>query len=88
MVSTIQAISTHFSSSASLSDLRLLSTFLVGFAGFFCIDEIRNIVLGDVSIHTYHMSVCASAPRRKTDQYREGHTAFLTKTGNVTCPVT
>ena len=85
-VSTVQAIATHFASSASLSDLRFLFILLlVGFAGFFRIDEIRNIALGDVSIHSDHMSVYV--PQRKNDQYREGHTAFLARTGKVTCPV-
>ena len=36
----LQAIATHFASSASLSDLRFLFILLVGFAGFFRIDEI------------------------------------------------
>ena len=68
-VSTVQAIATHFASSASLSDLRFLFILLVGFAGFFRIDEIRNIALRDVSIHSDHMSVYV--PQRKNDQYRE-----------------
>ena len=80
-VSTVQAIATHFASSASLSDLRFLFILLVGFAGFFRIDEIRNIALRDVSIHSDHMSVYV--PQRKNDQYREGHTAFLARTGKV-----
>ena len=25
--------------------------------------------------------------QRKNDQYREGHTAFLARTGKITCPV-
>ena len=65
-VSTVQAIATHFASSASLSDLRFLFILLVGFAGFFRIDEIRNIALRDVSIHSDHMSVYV--PQRKNDQ--------------------
>ena len=58
-VSTVQAISiaTDFASSALLSDLRFLFILLVGFAGFFRIDEIRNIGLRDVSVHSDHMSV-------------------------------
>ena len=56
-VSTVQAIATHFASGASLSDLRFLFILLVGFAGFFRIDEIRNIALRDVPIHSDHMSV-------------------------------
>ena len=47
--------------------------------------EIRNIALRDVSIHSDHMSVYV--PQRKNDQYREGYTAFLVRTGKVTCPV-
>ena len=54
-VSTVQAIASHFASSASLSDLRFLIISLVGLAGFFRIDEIRNIGLRDVSIHSDHM---------------------------------
>ena len=56
-VSTVQSIPTHFASSASLSDLRLLFIVLVGSAGFFGIDEIRNIALREASIHSDHMSV-------------------------------
>ena len=84
-VSTVQAIATHFASSASLSDLRFLFILLVGFAGFFRIDEIRNIALRDVFIHSDHMSVYV--PQRKNDQYREGHTDFLARTDKVTYPV-
>ena len=67
-LSTVQAIATHYASSASLSHLRFLFIPLVGFAAFFCIDEIRNIALRDVSIHSDHMSVYV--PQRKNDQYR------------------
>ena len=84
-VSTVQAIATHFASSVSLSDLRFLFILLVGFAGFFRIDEVRNIALRHISIHSDHMSVYV--PQRKNDQYREGHTAFLARTNKVTCPV-
>ena len=64
-VSTVQAIATHFASSASVSDLRLLFILLPGFAVFFRIDEIRNIAL--LSIHSDHMSVYV--PQRKNDHY-------------------
>ena len=84
-VSTVQAIAAHFASSVSLSDLRFLFILLLGFAGFFRIDEVRNIALRDISIHSDHMSVYV--PQRKNDQYREGHTAFLARTNKVTCPV-
>ena len=63
-VSTEQAIATHFASSTSLSDLRFLFILLVGFAGFFRIDEIRKIALRDVSIHSDHVCLCTSAQKR------------------------
>ena len=76
-------IAAHFASSTSLSDLRFLFILLVGFAGFFHIDEIRNIALCDASTHSDHVSVYV--PQRKSDQHREGHAAFLARTGNVSC---
>ena len=82
---TAQAIATHFASSSLLSDLRFLFILLVGFVDFFRIVEIRNIALWDVSIHTDHMSVYV--PQSKNNRYGEGHTAFLARTGKVTCPV-
>ena len=73
-VSTVHAIATHFASSVSLSDLRFLFILLVGFAGFFRIDDVKAIALHDVSIHSDHMSVYV--PQRKNDQYREGILLF------------
>ena len=81
----MQAIAAHFPFSASLSDLRFLFTLLVSFAGFSRIDEIRNIALSDVCIFIDHMSVYV--PQHKNDQHREGHTAFLARSGKVTYPV-
>ena len=81
----MQAIAAHFASSASLSDLRFLFSLLVASAGFLRIDEIRNISLRDVSIYNDHMSVYV--PQRRNDKNRDGHTAFLARTGKVTCPV-
>lgn len=77
-------IAAHFASSTSLSDLRFLSILLVGLAGFFRIAEIRNIALRDVSILS---DISVYLPQRKNDQYHFDHTAFLAKTGKVTCHV-
>lgn len=49
-VITVLAIAAHFASSALLSDVCFLLTLLVGFAGFFRIDELRYIALHDVYI--------------------------------------
>ena len=58
---------------------------MVGFAWFFRVDEIRNLKVRDVSIFNEYMSVFI--PKRKNDQYREGHTSFLTRSHKATCPV-
>ena len=58
---------------------------LVGFAGFFRMDKIRNLSVKDVSICSEYMSVLI--PKRKNDQYREGHTSLLARSHKATCPV-
>ena len=59
---------------------------LVGFYGFFHIDEINSFRLKDVIINSDHMSIYVA--KRKNDQYREGHTSYLARSGKSTCPVT
>ena len=59
---------------------------LVGFYGFFLIDEINSFRLKDVIINSDHMSIYVA--KRKNDQYREGHTSYLPRSGKSTCPVT
>ena len=48
-------------------------------------DEIRNLSVKDVSICNEYMSVFI--PKRKNDQYREGHTSLLARSHKATCPV-
>ena len=48
-------------------------------------DEIRNLSVKDVSICNKYMSVFI--PKRKNDQYREGHTSLLARSQKATCPV-
>ena len=43
------------------------------------------MMLKDVVISSDRMSVFI--PKRKNDQFREGHTSFLAKSGKATCPV-
>ena len=81
----MQKIAEHYSSRDSLASIRFLFVLLVGYAGFFRIDELQNMMLKDVNIFSDHMSVFT--PKRKNDQFREGHTSFLAKSGKATCPV-
>ena len=85
-VDTVQAIAEFYVSSNSLATLGFLFILLVGFYGFFRIDEINSFCLQDVTIKADHMSIYV-AKRRKNDQYREGHTSYLARSGQSTCPV-
>ena len=78
-------IADHYILSGSLAVIRFLFVLLVGFAGFFRIDEIRTLTVKDVSICDEYMKVFIS--KRKNDQYREGHTSFLARSHKSTCPV-
>ena len=84
-VDTVQAIADFYVSSNSLATLRFLFILLVGFYGFFRIDEINSFCLRDVTIKADHMSIYVA--KRKNDQYREGHTSCLVRSGQSTCPV-
>ncbi|XP_022783644.1 uncharacterized protein LOC111324364 [Stylophora pistillata] len=84
-VVALQAIAECYVSSNSLATLRFLFILLVGFYGFFRIDEINSFCLKDVTINADHMSIYVS--KRKNDLYREGHTSYLARSGKFTCPI-
>ena len=84
-VDTVCRIADHYISSSSLAVIRFLFILLVGFAGFYRMDEIRNLSVKDVSICSEYMSVFIA--KRKNDQYREGHTSLLARSHKATCPV-
>ena len=69
---------------ASLSDIRDVTLCLVGFAGFFRFNELCNIKWSDISFADEFFSV--TIPRSKTDQYHNGSTVLIAKTGFPTCP--
>ena len=60
--------------SSSLDVIRFLFILFVGFVGFFRTHEISNLSVKDVFICSECMSVFI--PKRKNDQYREGHTSL------------
>ena len=76
-VDTVCRIADHYISSSSLAVIRFLFILLVGFAGFFRVDEIRNLSVKDVSIWGEYISVFI--PKRYNDQYRERHTSLLAR---------
>ncbi|XP_041466301.1 uncharacterized protein LOC121416849 [Lytechinus variegatus] len=70
---------------ASAFDLRLLFICLVAFAGMLRCDELISVRMRDLSFFHDHMALYV--PRRKNDKYRQGHTVFIARSGNPTCPV-
>ena len=81
---TVKAIANFYSSDVSLAVLRFLFILLVGFYGFFRIDEIDSFRLHDIVVNTDHMTIYIA--KRKNDQYREGHTSYLARSGKSKCP--
>ena len=69
----------------SLSDLRLMAMALLAFAAFLRCDELINLRACDVSFAAGHMAI--SLPKSKTDQYRDGATVMVARSGTSTCPV-
>ena len=77
-------VSQFASSGASLSDIREVSLCLVAFSSFLRYDEISNIKCCDVDIKDKYFSLYI--PKGKTDQYYEGCTRLVARTGRPTCP--
>ena len=72
-------------SSNCLSDIRLLTLCLLGFAGFLRFSEIVNIRRSHITFHSDHVSLFIA--RSKTDKYNQGSHVCIAKTGTQTCPV-
>ena len=55
------------------------------YAGFMRVSELLKVKLKDIKFFQTHMEI--SVPKRKNDQYREGHVVNISRTGIITCPV-
>ena len=72
-------------SDAEIDKLRFLVLCLVGFASFMRISEFLKEKIRDVQFHDTQLSI--SVPKRKNDQYRQGHVINVSRSGKATCPV-
>ena len=81
----VRQISSAYVNDSSLASLRFLFVLLVGYAGFFRIDEILKLTVNSFNVYDSHMSVFV--PQRKNDRFREGHTSLIARSNNITCPV-
>ena len=71
--------------SLSLTEVRLLAICLVAFAGFLRCEELLRLRCADVTFNTEGMVIHIASS--KTDQYREGASLVIARTGTATCPV-
>ena len=69
----------------SLTEVRLLAVCLVAFAGFMRCDELIRLRCEDITFNAEGMMI--NIVSSKTDQYREGSSLVIARTGGLTCPV-
>ena len=68
-----------------LDSVRLLAICLLGFAGFMRCEELLKLERADVKFKEEGMVL--SIQSSKTDQFREGDSLLVGRTGAITCPV-
>ena len=69
----------------SLSEVRLLAVCLLTFAGFLYCEELLKLECADVEFNTEGLVMHIKSS--KTDQFREGASLVVARTGLSTCPV-
>ena len=69
----------------TLTDVRLVAACLLAFSAFLRYDELAKLRCCDITFGEKHMSVHIASS--KTDQYRQGHSIVVARTGSPTCPV-
>ena len=84
-VEMLEAIISDAERSGHLTDLRLATACLLGFAGFFHFDELISFRPCDFDIQTSMMTV--QIAHSKMDQLCQGDTTVVAWTGTSTCPV-
>ena len=81
----IVALVNSLGGNPSLSDVRLVAVCLLTFSAFLCFDELAKLRCCDVHFGGTHMAIHIASS--KTDQYRQGNTVIVVRTGSNTCPV-
>ena len=84
-VEMLSRIVSSMGASPSLSDVRLAASCLLAFAAFLRYDDLARLRCCDIKFEEKHMSVHLTAS--KTDQYRQGDSVMVARTGSTTCPV-
>ena len=84
-VQMLQAIVEDAQKSGSLSDLRLGTACLLGFAGFLRFSELVNLKPCNFEVQDDMMRICIE--HSKTDQLRQGDEVLIARTKSDTCPI-
>ena len=69
----------------TLTESRLMAMCCLAFAAFLRYDELAKLRCSDVQFHEDHMVV--SIASSKTDQYRQGASVVVARSGSNICPV-
>ena len=69
----------------SLTDVRLVAAYLLAFSAFLRYDELAKLRCCDITFSHTLMSIHILSS--KTDQYRQGDSVLVGRTGSSTCPV-
>ena len=69
----------------TLTDVRLVAACLLAFSAFLRYDELAKLRCCDITFGEKHMSVHIASS--KTDQYHQGDSVVVARTGSPTCPV-
>ena len=84
-VEMLSKIVSSLGAAPSLSDVRLATTCLLAFAAFLRYDDLAKLRCCDIKFEVSHMTIRITSS--KTDQYRQGDTVMVARTGTQTCPV-
>ena len=84
-VAMLEAIVDNAEHSGSLTDLRLATACVVGYAAFLRFNELVHIKAEDIKVEEGFMSI--QIPQSKTDQLRKGNEVVVSRTGSKLCPV-
>lgn len=71
---------------SNLKDLRLACMCLLAFAGFLRFSELANLKRSNITFQDQFVQLYLE--QSKTDIYREGKDVLISRTDNITCPVT
>ena len=84
-VDILKAMVEDTEKNTTLSNVRLTTACLLGFAGFLCFDELAKLRATDLSIDAEKLTL--HIRKSKTDQLRKGSELVIARTSNTTCPV-